>query len=374
MVTRWIAVALGLLVTVGGLATLKGAEISVAMAAGKRAARAGPPPETVNTAVARAETWEVTLSSVGSVAAVRGVSIGNDAAGLVSRIHFESGENVRAGQVLVELDAGVERAQLAAARARARLAAINLGRTTRLVESRSISADQLDADRSAMDQASADVRALEAQIQKKIVRAPFAGRLGIRLVNVGQYLSSGTAITVLEAPVATYVDFSLPQQDLARLKPGMPVRFESDSHASDAGAPHEATGALFAVDPEIDPTTRNIKLRASAPAAAGWLSPGMFVRVSVIEPERVKVVAIPATAVLHASYGDSVFVVENDVARQRFVRAGRVRGDFVAIDEGIRGGEVVVTGGAFKLRNGARVVPSNAVGPTPSLHPNPPNR
>ncbi len=373
-----LAVALGLVVVVGGLAALKGAEISVAMAAGKKAQNAGPPPETVNTFVAKEETWDVTLDSVGSVAAARGVSISNDAAGIVSRIHFESGETVRRGEVLVELDTRVERAQLAAARARKTLAAVTLERTSRLVATRSVPRDQLDADQSAMDQATADVAAVQAQIEKKVVRAPFAGKLGIRLINVGQYLPPGTPITVLEAPESIYVDFALPQQDLSRASIGMPVRLTSDAGArtagGDAAAPQTARGSLFAIDPQIDPSTRNIKLRASVPPKATWLQPGMFVRVAVIEPESARVVAVPATAVLHASYGDSVFVVEGGKARQQFVRTGRSRGDFVAITEGVKVGQEVVTGGAFKLRNGARVTVSNQVGPTPQLAPHPPNR
>jgi membrane fusion protein, multidrug efflux system len=245
------------------------------------------------------------------------------------------------------------------------------------VASGSVAPSQLDTDQAAFAGATADADALAAQIERKTVRAPFAGKLGIRLVNVGQYLGPGTPITVLESSEATYVDFDLPQQDLSRVAVGMPVRLTLG--AGDAGAgPRTSSGAVFAIDPDVDPTTRNIRVRASVPRQDDWLRPGMFVDVAVVEPRKDDVVAIPATAVVHAPYGDSVFVIEGHdgalVARQQFVKLGHNRGDFVAVAEGLQPGQRVVSAGAFKLRNGSRVVIDNEVALHPELAPNPPNR
>jgi membrane fusion protein (multidrug efflux system) len=388
--TRYVPVVVGLLVVVGTLGGLKCAQISTIKTAGAKAQKAGPPPEAVNTAIAKEESWDKTLDTVGSVATAEGVSVANEEAGIVARIDFQSGAMVKERDVLVELDTRVERGQLASARAKKDLAATNVERTRRLVATGAVAQAQLDADQSAFDSAAADVNALQAEIERKIVRAPFAGKLGIRLVNVGQYLAAGTPITNIESGETNYVDFSLPQRDLDIVKVGMPVRF-SVGGGVDAGAAQTAQGAIFTVDPTIDPTTRNIKLRAHLPPDADWMRPGLFVKVSVIEPTKETVVAIPATAIVHASFGDSVFVVEDEkdeagnlvkgpdgapfkVARQQFVKTGSLRGDFIAIPEGIKAGDEVVTAGAFKLRNRARVAVSTAAELHPELQPHPMNR
>jgi membrane fusion protein (multidrug efflux system) len=376
-------------VLIGLLGGLKGAQIASLVAFGKRAERAGPPPEAVSTAVASEQTWEETIESVGSVTAARGVTISNDGPGLVWKIDFESGGTVHEGQTLVELDTRVERAQLASARARQELAETTARRTRGLFASGAIAASQRDSDESALAGITADVDALSAQIERKIVRAPFAGKLGIRLVNVGQYLAAGTPITDLESAESSYVDFALPQQDLPLVAVGMPVRMSAK--ATDAGTTPVAEGKIFAVEPAVDPTTRNIKLRATVPPDAAALRPGMYVEVTVVLPEKKAVVAVPATAVVHASFGDSVFVVEDEkdasgnvavgadgkatkTARQQFVRLGRTRGDFAAVVEGVKPGDEVVVGGAFKLRNRTRIAVHNEVELHPELEPHPPNR
>jgi membrane fusion protein (multidrug efflux system) len=383
-------VAFGLLVLVGVLVGLKCAQISTIKAFAAKSQKSGPPPETVTTARAQEQSWDRTLDTVGSVATARGVSISNEVAGTVSRIDFRSGMTVEQGQVLVELDTAVERGQLASAIARRKLAAVNAERSRALYASGSIAKAQVDNDTSAIEAAAADVNALAAEIEKKVVRAPFAGKVGIRLVNLGQYLAAGTPITVLESGESNFVDFALPQQDLSLLSDGMPVRFWIGTGDA-GGALPVAEGSLFAIDPAVDPTTRNIKLRARIPAEADWLRPGMFVNVSVVEPTKQTVVAVPSTAVVHASFGDSVFVVEDEkdpqgdpvtgpdgkpskIARQQFVRTGPRRGDFIAILDGVKTGEEVVTAGAFKLRNGTRVAVSTAVELRPELSPHPPNR
>jgi membrane fusion protein (multidrug efflux system) len=369
-----------LVAIVAGLGTVKFKQIQTLLHAKEVGEKMGPPPEVVGTAVATEEAWEGTLSAVGTVAAVRGVAVSNESPGVVTAIHFESGQVVKAGQVLVELDTSVERAQLASAEARKDLAAISQTRSRALVEREAASKAQLDSDEAQLKSSGADFSALKAQIERKTVRAPFAGRLGIRTVNLGQYLQPGTPVSVLESLGAVYVDFSLPQQYLGEVKPGTPVRVHLGGTAGDLD------GTVGAVDPTIDSMTRAIKLRASVPNKRGQLHPGMFVNVEVVRGEKQKLVIAPLTAVVHASYGDSVFVVEDKkdegggtvtggdgkpakMARQQFVRLGPERGDFVAIVDGVKPGQTLVTVGAFKLRNNAGIVINNAIKPTPSLAP-----
>ncbi|HXN30893.1 MAG TPA: efflux RND transporter periplasmic adaptor subunit [Polyangiaceae bacterium] len=383
---RYVLPILGLLVLIAALVGVKFAQISTLIGMGKAMQKAGPPPEVVSTAVSQQKPWEAAISAVGSIAAVKGVAVSNDAPGIVSRILFESGASVRQGQVLVELDTSVERAQLASAKARMDLASVTAGRSRSLVQSDAIPRSQLDTDEAQLKTATMDLGALQAQIDRKVVRAPFSGRLGIRAVNVGQYLNAGTSVTVLEAIDSVYVDFELPQQDLADVSVGMPVRVTIEGAASAV-----QDGAIAAVDPEIDSTTRTIKLRATVPNKQERLRPGMFANVSVLLPKRDDRIIVPSTALVHASYGDSVFVVENKKdeaggalkgpdgklaksARQQFVRVGEARGDFVAILDGVAPGQEVVSGGAFKLRNGSGIVVNNAVKATPELNPHPDNQ
>src|SRR5438132_1677582 len=249
--------AIGILAAlIGGLATLKFKQISTLIRAGEAAKQMGPPPESVATAVAGEDQWEGTLSAVGTVVAVHGVTISNEVPGVVTAIHFESGQVVRAGQVLVELDTSVERAQLASAQARKDLAALSQGRSQKLATTDAVSKAQLDGDEAQVKTSTADFSALQAQIDRKTVRAPFGGRLGLRTVNLGQYLNPGTPLTVLEALGSVYADFSLPQENLAAVHVGMPVQVNVNGGGDWAGT-------IAAVDPSIDPVTRSIKLRAS---------------------------------------------------------------------------------------------------------------
>jgi membrane fusion protein (multidrug efflux system) len=391
-----IFVAVGIsLAVIGLLAGTKFAQISSLIRFGKAAQAAGPPPEAVGTAVAKAAEWESLLESVGSVAAGRGVTISNEVPGVVHAIRFDSGAKVHAGQVLVELDARVERAQLSSLQARRDLATTSASRTRRLEAGGASTKAQLDVDEAQLKTVSADAQALEAQIEKKTIRAPFGGKLGIRSVNMGQYLNPGTPITDLESLDAVYIDFTVPQQQVARVPVGTAVRIALPG----TEPPRTLTGKVAAVDPSVDPVTRAVKLRASVEEikAAGdktstdELRPGMFVNVSVVLPDRASVVSVPATAIMRAPYGNSVYVVEDrkdeeghpvsgpggkpaKVARQQFVRVGVTRGDFVAIDEGVTAGQEVVMLGAFKLRNGAPVVVNNEIQLAPSLTPNPQNR
>ena len=401
-----IVVAAGIsLVVIGVLAGTKFAQISSLIRFGKAAQAAGPPPEAVGAAVAKGAEWESLLESVGSVAAGRGVTISNEVPGLVRAIRFDSGAKGRPGQVLVELDASVERAQLSSLQARRDLATASATRTRRLEAGGASTKAQLDADEAQLKTVSADARALEAEIEKKTIRAPFGGKLGIRSVNLGQYLNPGTPITVLESLDAVYIDFTVPQQQVARVPVGTAVRIALPG----TQPPRMLTGKVAAVDPNVDPNTRAVNLRASVDekqgqeqgqeqgedqgdkTAPGELRPGMFVNVSVVLPDRASVVFVPATAIMRAPYGNSVYIVEDrkdeaghpvsgpdgrpaKVARQQFVRVGVTRGDFVAIDEGVTAGQEVVVLGAFKLRNGAPLMVNNEIQLPSSQTPNPENR
>lgn len=373
---RYAIPIIAVLALVGALAAAKAAQIGMLIKAGHAAQIQGPPPEIVSSGIAKIDSWETTIQAVGSVEAVKGVTVSNDAPGLVTRINFESGGTVKQGDVLVQLDASVEAAQLASASTRKTLAASTLKRNRALVAAGTLAIASLETDEAALHSAEADVAALQAQIARKIVRAPFAGKLGIRNVNLGQYLSPGTALTTLQATDSEYVDFTLPQQRLREVAVGTPVRLAiTESAPGETGSTIE--GAVAAIDPYVDPVTRSIKLRATA-QKSGKLRPGMFVKVAVALSAKQSVVSVPATAILHAPYGNSIYVIEEKpgadgkpgkFARQQFVRTGEARGDFVAVVDGLKGGEEVVVAGAFKLRNGAGVVVNNDVKPSPSLTP-----
>jgi membrane fusion protein (multidrug efflux system) len=382
---RVLLVVAGLLVVIAVLAGIKGAQIGKLIGMGKQFQEMGPPPEAVGSAVAKAETWETTVSAVGSISSLRNVAVSAEVPGTVAKIRFESGQIAREGQVLVELEAEVERAQLASVTARRELADQNAERSRKLAAGGAITKAQLDDTQAQLKTAVTDAAALRAQLERKIIRAPFKGRLGIRAVNVGQYLTPGTTVTTLDAMGGTFVDFTLPQEELAIIAVGLPVRVTME------GAKEALTGTISAIDPTIDQTTRNVKIRAAIPELPGTPRPGSFVKVEVIKPSKAQVVAVPATALVHASYGDSVFVVEDkkpgspgmdktqdgktvQIARQQFVRTGPTRGDFIAINKGVNAGQSVVSAGAFKLRNNTPVVVDNSVQAKPELEPRPENR
>jgi membrane fusion protein, multidrug efflux system len=381
------AITLALLICIVGiLAGLKGAQISKLIGYGQQMEKVGPPPESVNSARVEEQEWEQTLSSIATVVSSQGLALSNDAPGIVTQLHFESGAKVREGQPLVALDTDVERAQLESLRARLKLATRSLGRTRRLAASGTSTPAELDAEESQWRSLNADVKALRAQIARKTVRAPFSGKLGIREVNLGQYLAPGTPVTVIESPEGVFVDFTLPQQELPTLELGQRVRVRAEPEQ-----PPVAEGRISAFDASVDVATRAIKVRAAVPNPDDRLRAGMFMNAEVVLPEIVKVVAVPGTAVVRATYGDSVYVVEVKdrqadpanvggggppvrVARQQFVRLGRTRGDFVAVLEGLGVGQEVVTAGAFKLRNGAPISVKNEVTIQPEQFPRPENR
>ncbi|MCB1715337.1 MAG: efflux RND transporter periplasmic adaptor subunit [Candidatus Competibacteraceae bacterium] len=368
------------LLTVIGTALVIGAIIYAKLDQFSTMAEAGAnmvfPPETVTAMAVRAEEWEQSISATGTVVAVQGVTIGAETSGRVIRITFESGTTVAAGDTLVQLDIASEEAQLASAEATAALARANLIRVRDLSRRKLVSQADLDAADARAKEAEAQVGTIRALIAKKTIRAPFTGRLALRQINLGQILSEGDPIVSLQTLNPIYVDFSVPQQQISRLHDGMQVRLTTDA------APGEVfVGQISAVSPEIDPVTRNVRVRALVDNSQEKLYAGMFASVDIVLPERQAVLALPVTAVLYAPYGDSVFVVEEHkneesgqierTLRQQFVRLGEARGDFVDVLEGLKSDEIVVTSGVFKLRSGMSVVIDNTLAPTPSLNPQP---
>ncbi len=360
------------IVTLGGIKAL---QIGRMIEAGEQFV---PPAETVTVAAAQRQAWESVLNATGSLTAVQGVTVAAELAGKVTRIAFESGALVQSGAMLVEQDTSTERAQLPGAQARVTLARSNLERSDRLLAEGILSPAEHDAAVAEHRQALAEVDRIRSTIGKKTIRAPFAGRLGIRLINLGQPLREGEAIVSLQTLHPIYVDFRLPQRYTAAIRTGLPVRVTSD------GLPgRRIEGRITALNPELDAETRNLRVQATAENRSEQLRPGMFVNVEVILPEQEEVLAIPATAVLHAPYGNTVFLVEEGTdektgrsglfLRQQVVRLGERRGDFVAVAEGLQEGETVVSTGVFKLRGGQEVVVDNTLAPEFRLAPTPRN-
>jgi membrane fusion protein (multidrug efflux system) len=335
-----------------------------------------PPPEPVNTAVARKETWESLLTAVGSLEAVQGVIVTAELSGKVERIGFEPGTKVKTGELLVQQDISAENAQLRAAEANLTLAKIDLERKSKLLAQKTISRSEYDNAEAVFKEAAAHADTIRAAIKKKTIRAPFAGRLGIRLVNMGQVLKEGDPIVSLQLIDPIFVNFSLPQQQLAQVESGLTVQVTTDALPGQV-----VDGKITAINPQVDTATRNIQMQATVGNPEERLRPGMFVNVAVVLPARKDVLAIPATAVLYAPYSDSVFVVEEkkeekngqpgQVVRQKFVRLGEKKGDYVAIVSGLEEGDTIVSTGVFKLRNGQSVVVDNAVTPEFKLNPEP---
>jgi membrane fusion protein (multidrug efflux system) len=331
------------------------------------------PPDTVTTAAARADSWETSLSAVGSLTAVQGVTVAAELAAKVVEIAFEPGTKVKRGDLLIRQDTSVEEAQLPGAEAQVTLTESVLARDVLMLKDKIISQADYDAAVAGHRQAMAQVEILRATIAKKTIRAPFGGRLGVRQVNLGQTLREGDPIVTLQSLDPIYVNFTLPQQELSRLRVGLPVRVTSDAWPGQS-----IHGRITTVNPLVDAETRNVQLQATVANPAETLRPGMFVNTAVGLPVRKKVVAIPATSVLYAPFGDSVFVVADDnvakggkALRQQFVRLGEKRGDFIAVTDGLKEGETIVSTGVFKLRNGQPVVVDNKLAPEFRLAPTP---
>jgi len=359
----------GFIVLIGGF---KFFQIKAAMAQG---ANYQPPPEAVTTIVVKQEDWNATLNAIGSVAAVNGVTVSADLPGLVSEIAFASGQSVNKGDVLVRLDTKQERAQLVAAQSQRDLSKLALDRTQGLF-AKGISAQQaLDEAAAEHKQAEARVGEIAATVERKTIRAPFSGVLGIRLINLGQYLAGGAPIVSLQSLRPAYVNFNVPQQEMASVRVGASVEVTSDA----LGKPE--TGRISAFDSVIDEATRNARVQATFDNADGKLRPGMFVQAQLAHGTKLAVIPLPASAISYAPFGDSIFIVE-DVkgpkgsyrgVRQQFVKLGPSRGDQVTVLTGLKPGEEVVKSGVFKLRPGAAVTVNNSVQPGNNPKPNPEN-
>ena len=346
-----------------GLGFMKFRQIQSAV----QAATFQPPPEAVTSIVVKREQWPTTTAVIGTMEAVHGVMVSADLPGAVARINFDSGKAVREGDILVELDTREERAQLAALEAQRDLAKVNYDRTEQLVKEGVISRLEYDQATAQQKQTEANVGAIRATIQRKTIRAPFSGILGIRKVNLGQYLSAGSAIVQLQSLNPIYVNFGLPQQALGQVHVGRNLRVTSEDIVGKA-----FTGRVTALDSVVDQATRNVQVQATLANPEGKLHPGMFVQVEVVQGESRPVITLPASAISYAPYGDSVFVITDlkdqkgqtyRGVRQQFVKLEGSRGDQVAVVSGLNPGDEVVTSGVFKLRNGAAVQVNNKVQP-----------
>lgn len=342
------------------------------------------PPATVSASKVETMQWNSRLTSVGSLVAENGTNVTNEAPGIVTKIHFQSGDTVEEGDLLLTLDADTEAAQLARLEAEAELAALTRKRRERLFELNSISRSELDEAVSQANVANAAVKAQRALLEQKRIRAPFDGKLGIRRVSIGQFVDAGTPMVALESVDPMEVDFSLPESQLPKVKPGQGVTVRVDAYPDEA-----FKGEILALESRVDSGTRNFDVRATLPNADGRLRPGQFARVEVDLPGQRDLVVLPRTAVKYNSYGSSVFVVQEDpekgpppedpnpnmpphtelMVKQRFVQLGEARGDFVEVLDGLEQGEEIATTGLLKLRNEMPVIINNEGAPEPKLDP-----
>ena len=370
MIKRMILMVVVMTIFIAGLGFVKFRQFQAM--AGEFAAMQ-PPPDAVTTIIAAQEEWPATLNAIGTVAAVQGVTVTADLSGIVSRISFDSGKTVQEGDVLVQLDTRQEEAQRSGAESQLQLARLNFQRMQGLVEQDAVSRAEYDAAAAAFKQAEARLGEIRATIERKTIRAPFSGVLGIRQVNLGQYLTGGDPVVPLQALNPIYVNFGVPQQEAPEMHIGRGVRIT----VGELGG-GEFTGRISALDSVVDQTTRNVQVQATLPNAGGRLRPGMFVQTQVTLGADRHVVALPASAINYAPYGDSVFVVAEmrnpkgqayRGVRQQVVKLGAARGDQIAVLSGINPGEEIVSSGVFKLRNGAPVQVNNTVQPGNSRSP-----
>jgi membrane fusion protein (multidrug efflux system) len=338
----------------------------------KYMAGAATAPQTVSTATAVATTWQSQIQAVGTLRAVRGADLSPQASGVVGEIEFDSGNEVPAGKLLLRLKPNDDFAKLQQLQAAAELAEQNYKRDQEQFAAQAISQATLDSDVSTLKSARAQVAAQQALIEEKIVRAPFAGRLGIRQVDLGQYLNAGTIIVTLQALDPILVDFYLPQQALGHIKIGQTATATVDTYPGVKFA-----GVIESINSKVDTASRNIQVRASFHNADRRLVPGMFAAIAVESGEVTRQMTLPQTTITHNPYGDTVYLVQHDGNRntvlQRFVKLGATRGDQVAVLSGVNQGDVVVSAGQMKLRNGAAVIINNKLLPTDEPNPTPPN-
>lgn len=376
MTRKIILTIVGVLLLVALIGGIKALQIQTMIEAGSNFA---PPPVTVTSAVVSSESWEALLFAPGSLEAVQGVIVAAESPGKVVEIPFVSGSRVIKGDLLLQQDVSTETAQLPGVEAAVVLSSSNLKRSDNLLAQKFISQAEYDAAFATFREAAAAADNLRAVIAKKSIRAPFSGRLGIRQVDIGQVLKEGDPIVSLQDFDPIFANFFLPQQNLAEIRIGQRIRVTSSI------LPKEfVEGKITATNPQVDAATRNLRIQATLDNADEVLRPGMYVDVAVLLPERPPLLTIPATAVLYAPYSDSVFVIEEKtdeksgesgkMLRQQFVTLGEKRGDFVAVSDGLKEGETVVSTGVFKLRNGQAVTIDNTLNPDFKLAPRPENK
>jgi membrane fusion protein (multidrug efflux system) len=372
MAKRLVLTLLVVIAVLGGLGFAKYKQVEAAIAMG---ASFQPPPTAVTTVTVHRETWPSTLSVIGTAAAIQGVTVSADLPGTVDKIHFESGQWVHEGDVLVELDTRQERAQLANLEAQRDLAKVNYDRAQELVKAGVISRSDYDNATAQQKATEAQVADVRAAIARKTIHSPFSGVLGIRQISLGQYLASGQAIVSLQSLSPIYVNFGVPQQDTPKVIPGHVLRVTNNDLPGMA-----FTGRITAIDSVINEQTRNIQVQAIVTNKENKLRPGMFVQVELPLGQSRDVVPLPASAINYAPYGDSVFVITDmkDAkgnsyrgVRQQVVKVEGSRGDQVAVVSGLNPGDEVVSSGVFRLRNGAPVQVNNAVKPANSPSPKP---
>jgi membrane fusion protein (multidrug efflux system) len=372
MVRRMLLMLGVVLLVLGGLAFVKYRQVQTAVAASKSFQL---PPEAVTSIVAKQSPWPNTIGVIGTMEAVHGVTVSADLPGTVAKINFESGKSVQAGDILVELDTRQERAQLASLQAQHELSSLNYDRAKNLSNAGVVSRQDYDRANADQRQTEANVAEVKATIERKIIRAPFSGILGLRKVNLGQYLAAGAPIVSLQSLDPIYVDFGIPQEAALKVPVGRQLVVTSDDLPG-----REFRGQVTALDSLVDQTTRNIQVQATLRNPGGKLKPGMFVQVDATSGAPGNFVTLPASAISYAPYGDSVFVITDMKdpkgqtyrgVRQQFVKVGPARGDQVAILSGVKPGEEVVTSGVFKLRNGAAVQVNNKVQPENNPAPKP---
>jgi membrane fusion protein (multidrug efflux system) len=335
-------------------------------------------PQTVSTTIAATSSWQSRTQALGTLRAVRGADLAAQASGVVDKIHIESGAEVAAGTVLLTLKPNDDPAKLAQLQAQAELASITLKRDQEQLEAQAISQATVDTDASNLKAARAQVVAQQALIEEKVVRAPFAGKLGIRLVDEGQYLAAGTTVVTLQALDPIFIDFYVPQQALARLKVKQAVSATVDAYPGVA-----FTGNIASVNSKVDTASRNVQIRASFANADRRLVPGMYANVDIDDGDPSTLVTLPQSAITYNPYGNTVYLVQKSgtddkgnpklTVLQRFVKLGETRGDQVAVTSGVAAGDEVVTAGQMKLRNGSPVVINNKVVPSSDSNPTPPN-
>jgi membrane fusion protein (multidrug efflux system) len=355
------AVIVRLTIVIGALALVLGGIFGWKYDQAKQTqATAGPPPATVSSTRVRAEQWQPEISAAGSLVASAGVFVTNEIAGQIAEIHFESGQIVNKGDVLVRLDDQTDRAQLDAFIAQQQLAQVRFDRVSRLLKDNMISQSDFDEAKFQLDIAEANVASQRSVVDKKTIRAPFSGRLGLREVNVGQYLAAGSQIVSLQAFDPIYADFTLPERFLSRLATGRKVAVRVQAYGTRA-----FSGSITAIEPRIETRTRNLRIRATLPNPKSELQPGMFADVAVVSPEKRKVLTLPRVALTYAPYGDSVFVIEDANGkrwvRQRQVQTGEIRGDRIEVISGLKEGDTVVVAGQIKLRDGQPIEIDNSV-------------